>query len=124
VPPHAPIGDISLELEEIVDRVQKENPQVDTSIRLATIEAGYELPERGSVVEALRATYSHHSLAWEPQPFPSHSDANQLWASGVKPILLGPGQLEKAHAPEESISFQQVVDAAKLYRGLILSLIS
>jgi acetylornithine deacetylase len=124
VPPLAPIGDISLELEEIVDRVQKENPQVDTSIRLATIEAGYELPERGSVVEALRATYSLNSLVWEPQPFPSHSDANQLWASGVKPILLGPGQLEKAHAPEESISFQQVVDAAKLYRDLILSLIS
>ena len=122
LPPHAPLGDISLELEEIVDRVQKESPQVDTNIRLATIEAGYELPERGSVVEALQATYSRNSLAWEPQPFPSHSDANQLWASGVKPILLGPGQLEKAHAPEESISFQQVVDAAGLYRDLIFSL--
>ena len=123
LPPHAPIGDISLELEEIVDRVQKESPQVDTNIRLATIEAGYELPERGSVVEALQATYSRHSLAWEPHPFPSHSDANQLWASGVKPILLGPGQLDKAHAPEESISFQQVVDAAELYRDLIISLL-
>ena len=123
LPPHAPIGDISLELEEIVDRVQKESPQVITNIRLATIEAGYELPERGSVVEALQATYSRHSLAWEPHPFPSHSDANQLWASGVKPILLGPGQLDKAHAPEESISFQQVVDAAELYRDLIISLL-
>ena len=123
LPPHAPIGDISLELEEIVDRVQKESPQVDTNIRLATIEAGYELPERGSVIEALQATYSRHSLAWEPRPFPSHSDANQLWASGVKPILLGPGQLDKAHAPEESISFQQVVDAAELYRDLIISLL-
>ena len=122
LPPHAPIGDISLELEEIVDRVQKESPQVDSNIRLATIEAGYELPEKGSVIEALQATYSRRSLAWEPHPFPSHSDANQLWASGIKPILLGPGQLEKAHAPEESISFQQVVDAAELYRDLIISL--
>ena len=123
LPPHAPIGDISLELEEIVDRVQKESPQVITNIRLATIEAGYELPERGSVVEALQATYSRHSLAWEPHPFPSHSDANQLWASGVKTILHGPGQQDKAHAPEESISFQQVVDAAELYRDLIISLL-
>jgi acetylornithine deacetylase len=123
LPPHAPIGDISLELEEIVDRVQKESPQIDTNIRLATIEAGYELPEKGSVVEALQATYSRRSLAWKPHPFPSHSDANQLWASGVKPILLGPGQLEKAHAPEESISFQQVVDAAELYRDLLISLL-
>jgi acetylornithine deacetylase len=122
LPPNAPIGEISLELEEIVDRISKENPQVNATIRLATIEGGYELPEKGFVVEALQSTYSRHALSWKPHPFPSHSDANQLWASGVKPILLGPGQLEKAHAPDESVSFQQVTLAAEIYRDLIMSL--
>jgi len=124
LPPNAPIGDISLELEEIVDRIRKENTQVKATLRLSTIEAGYELPEKGFVVEALRALYSRHALSWKPRPFPSHSDANQLWAAGVKPILLGPGQLEKAHAPEESVSFQQVTLAAVLYRDLLMSLVS
>jgi acetylornithine deacetylase len=122
LPPHAPIGDISLELEEIVDGVRLENPQIKAGIRLATIEAGYELPEKGFVVEALQAVYPRHSLPWKPEPFPSHSDANQLWAAGVKPILLGPGQLEKAHAPDESVSFQQVVLAAQIYRDLLMSI--
>jgi acetylornithine deacetylase len=124
VPPHAPIGDISLELEEVTDKLKKENSQITSSIRLVTIEAGYELPERGLVVEKLKSIYAKRSIAWEPQAFPSHSDANQIWASGVKPILLGPGQLEKAHAPEESVSFKQVALAAELYRDLLLSLVS
>jgi acetylornithine deacetylase len=123
LPPNAPIGDISLELEEILDRTRGENPQVDATIRIATIEAGYELPKKGFMVEALQANYPRHALTWQPQAFPSHSDANQLWAAGVKPILLGPGQLEKAHSPEESVSFKQVTVAAELYRDLILSLL-
>jgi len=123
LPPHAPIGDIALELEDIVDRASEKKSLVDVTMRLVTIEAGYELPQRGSVVEALQTIYSRYSLPWDPQAFPSHSDANQLWASGVKPILLGPGQLEKAHAPEESVSFQQVKLAAELYQNLIMSLV-
>ena len=123
LPPQAALGEISLELEELVERLGKENSHIDTTIRLATVEGGYELPEKGSVVEALKTVYQKHSQPWAPQPFPSHSDANRLWASGVKPILLGPGQLSQAHAPEESVSFQQVIIAAEIYRDLILSLL-
>jgi hypothetical protein len=54
--------------------------------------------------------------------FPSHSDANLLWAAGVKPILLGPGQLEHAHAPEERVSFPQVLQAAEIYLDLMTAL--
>ena len=123
LPPSAPLGEISLELEELVECLSKENNHIDTRIRLATVEGGYELPEKGSVIEALKAVYQQHSQPWEPQSFPSHSDANKLWASGVKPILLGPGQLSQAHAPEESVSFQQVFIAAEIYRDLILTLL-
>lgn len=123
LPPHAPIGDISLDLEEIVGRARRENPNVEATIRLATIHAGYELPTKGRVVEALQSLYARRSLPWNPQAFPSHSDANLLWASGIKPILLGPGQLQMAHAPEESVSFRQVVSAAELYLDLLRSLL-
>ena len=124
LPPKAPVGDIILELEEIVERTRKENVQVDTTIRLNTVEAGYELPDKGMVVEILQSVYSRHTIPWKPQAFPSHSDANQLWAAGVKPILLGPGQLGKAHAPDESVSFQQVTLAAEIYQDLLMSMVS
>jgi acetylornithine deacetylase len=74
------------------------------------------------MVEALKTVFAKRSLHWEPQAFRSHSDANVLWAAGVKPILLGSGQLEKAHAPDESVSFKQVLAAAQLYLDLLIAL--
>jgi acetylornithine deacetylase len=124
LPPSAPAGEILLELEEILAQERQEDPHLDATLRFATVHAGYELPERGPVVEALRSVYARRSLAWEPQDFPSHSDANLLWAAGVKPILLGPGQLEQAHVPEESVSFQQVCLAAEIYRDLMVAMLS
>jgi acetylornithine deacetylase len=40
----------------------------------------------------------------------------------VKPILLGCGELEKAHVPDESISLSQVELAADIYLDLLVSL--
>lgn len=122
LPPHAPIGDVSVELEQIVDLNRKNNPQNNATIRFVTVHDGYELPEKGPVVKALQNLYKKRSLAWTPKAFSSHSDANRLWISGVKPILLGPGQLQMAHAPDESVYFSQVQCAAELYSDLIVSM--
>ena len=124
LPPHSPMGDVSIELEEIVDQAREDNPEHDATIRFATIQDGYELPEKGVLITSLKTIYDKHALPWELQVFPSHSDANHLWSSGVKPILLGPGELQMAHAPDESISFRQVLSAAQLYQDLILSTMS
>ncbi len=120
LPPAAPIGDIALELEQVVARERQQNPNFNGTLRFTTIHAGYELPEQWPIIEALKEVYARHAVAWQPKPFRSHSDANLLWAAGVKPLLLGPGELEKAHAPDESISFQQVLTATRYYRDLLL----
>ncbi len=120
LPPGSPIGEIATDLEEIVDKKQAENELVELTFRIETIDAGYVLPEKGPFVEALKSVFEKTNLAWKPQAFVSHSDANKLWAAGVKPIILGPGSLEKAHAPDESVSFLQVCFAAELYRNLLI----
>lgn len=124
VPPTAPLGEMILELEEIFAKERKEMPGLDATLRFTTIDAGYELPEKGTVVGALRNIFTKQSLPWQPGAFASHSDANQLWEAGVLPFLLGPGQLQDAHAPDESVSFHQVCLAAELYLELLTSLIS
>jgi acetylornithine deacetylase/succinyl-diaminopimelate desuccinylase-like protein len=43
-------------------------------------------------------------------------------AVGIDPIILGPGHLEAAHTPEESASFQQIVQASEIYLHFALSL--
>ena len=103
-------------------REREQNARLDGELRIVTVDDGYELPEKGRMVEALKAVYAKGSLPWEPRPFQSHSDANQLWAAGVKTILMGPGELEMAHAPEESVSFKQVCLATQLYSDLLMNI--
>jgi acetylornithine deacetylase len=122
LPPAAPIGVIITELEEIAARERQNSARVGVSLRVQTIDAGYDLPEKGELVDALKPVYARRSLPWAVEAFRSHSDANQLWAAGVKPILLGPGRLEMAHAPDESIPFRQVVLASEIYLDLLESL--
>ncbi len=124
LPPSAPIGEITLDIEELIAAEQRNYRGFDGVFRFTTIHAGYTLPEKGAIVERLKRTFAERSLPWNPQPFPSHSDANLLWAAGVKPILLGCGELEKAHAPDESVALCQVELAAEIYLDLMAALSS
>lgn len=121
LPPTAPVGEIILEMEEILHRERNVTPGFNGILRFATVHAGYTIPEKGWPVEILKQVFINHSLPWQPQDFRSHSDANLLWEAGMKPILLGPGELARAHAPDEAVSFEQVTLAAQLYLDLLLA---
>ncbi|MEJ5348328.1 MAG: M20/M25/M40 family metallo-hydrolase [Desulfosoma sp.] len=122
LPPTLPLGEIIMELEQLTESVREHNPHVIPSLRFTEIHSGYDIPDRGPFVQKIRQILETHALPWDPVPFRSHSDANTLWSAGVKPILLGPGQLEKAHSPEESVSFDQVATAARIYADILMSL--
>jgi len=123
LPPAAPVAEITMDLEEMILQERQADSSLDAAVRFTTIQPGYTLPEKGPVIEALREAVIDQGLEWTPLSFPSHSDANQLWSAGVKPIVIGCGQLEKAHGPEESVAFTQVRQAAELYYRLALNLI-
>jgi acetylornithine deacetylase len=119
LPAAAPIGEIITEIEELASDPRYNHEGVETHFRVLTIDAGYDLPGRGPLIDALKTVFEAFSIGWEPAAFRSHSDANRFWAAGVKPILLGPGDLAKAHSPDESISFAEIEKAAGLYAGLL-----
>ena len=120
VPPSASMGEIAAEVEEIVAKAKKKNDAVNARCRIATIIGGFELPEKGPLVKAIKSVFKQRDLPWAPQAFKSHSDANQLWTAGVKALLIGPGDIKYAHAPQEEISFGQVVQAAEIYADIVL----
>ena len=80
---------------------------------------GYNLDDSGMIPEILRKTYKQHNMEWSPGSFNSHSDANLLIEIGCKPIIFGPGQLEKAHTRDESVQLEQVIKAAEMYRTIL-----
>lgn len=122
LPAMADMGQLTLDLEELHERYRNDHPESDTAIHFSTIDAGYELPRRGPLFELLEKVYRLHRLPFNPTSFPSHSDASTLWAAGIKPVLLGPGRLEKAHTADESVDLHQVVQAAQIYVDLVLGL--
>ncbi|MEW5725414.1 MAG: M20/M25/M40 family metallo-hydrolase, partial [Thermodesulfobacteriota bacterium] len=123
LPASASATDLVMEIEEVIRRERKAAGSARVTFHFETVHSGYVIPEKGPVVEALKAAFRERGHSWEPSPFPSHSDANILYHAGCKPIVLGPGRLEKAHRPDESISFTQVFQAAELYYLIGLNLL-
>jgi acetylornithine deacetylase len=118
LPPNEPQGGVLIAVEEIVARANSSKTNA-LSCRFPTVHSGYELPARGAVPALLRQSYQALGIKWKTAPFKSHSDANLLWAAGIKPLVLGPGQLSKAHTERESVAFSQVAKAATIYYQLL-----
>ena len=91
----------------------------DYSIDFPVIAKGYRLKDTGLLPHILEQAYVRQKLDWQPEPFKSHSDANLLREAGCKPVILGPGQLAKAHTRDESIAFREVTAAAQLYLDVL-----
>ncbi|MBM3118272.1 MAG: M20 family metallopeptidase [Chloroflexi bacterium] len=122
LPPNSRIDALKTELEQLVAVASNGIPGLNAHLKFEETYSGYQISLERPLINKLRETYKKMSLSWEPQDFRSHSDGSALWAAGVDPIILGPGRLEAAHTPEESVSFPQVVQAAKLYLNFALSL--
>ncbi len=93
-------------------------------MEFSTMADGYRLDPEATLPRMLRKIYANGCLAWTPDAFRSHSDANLLKESGCSPVILGPGQLSKAHTLDEYVAFEQVVQAAQIYAGLLQNLIT
>lgn len=122
LPPHSKIDILKTELENLVETAGKEIPGLDAILRFEEAHSGYRISAERPLVKKLQQVFQQMSRQWEPQDFRSHSDANILWTDGVDPIILGPGRLEEAHTPEESVNFSQVVEAAQIYLNFAESL--
>ncbi|MDD2541220.1 MAG: M20/M25/M40 family metallo-hydrolase [Desulfuromonadaceae bacterium] len=82
--------------------------------------AGYNLGTDNRLAQILQEVYPRLGQPLQMDAFRSHSDGNLFYASGVKPLILGPGSLETAHTPDERVVFEEVSGAARIYAALCL----
>lgn len=119
LPPNYPAGDVIFELEEFLRSLFPKVKKIEEIFDVTTIHSGYSLPEKGQIAEILKTAFGKCEIDWKTGFFPSDSDAVFFWENGAKPIILGPGTLEKAHREDESVDFTQVCNAAKLYLEIL-----
>ena len=74
------------------------------------------------LAQKLQQVFQILEKEWAPAAFQSHSDANLLRDAGCQTIILGPGQLAKAHTRDETVEFEQVAAAAEIYARLLRAL--
>lgn len=113
LPPHLTINEVTAVLQNIADKAGPE-----TEVEFPHCYPGYRIPDDDPLFSQLKETYQFLSLPWQPLDFRSHSDGSILYPAGSIPVILGPGRLEEAHTPEESVEFSQVVRAAEIYLAL------
>jgi len=116
LPTRYPIGVLTAEIEDLIFRNFK-NEEVNYS--LETIHHGFELTEKGLIPKLIKEIFQKNKYDYTPFFFKSDSDAPILWQSGIKPIILGPGDISFAHTKEEFINFQEVVKASELYLSIM-----
>lgn len=116
LPPPMAVSEVTAALQKVAAEARKSGLEVE--LEFPTDYPGYRLPDDDTLVSRLQQVFARFSLPWVPVDFRSQSDGNILQAAGIPPVILGPGRLETAHTPDESVDFSQVVRAAELYLAL------
>lgn len=119
IPPDTCAKDYAAELRRFVEERIVHMGATSYELDFPTLANGYRIEPNHPFARRIEQVYQELGRPWESVPFNSHSDANLLRDAGCSPIVLGPGQLAKAHTRDESIDFEQVVDAAEIYTHLL-----
>ncbi len=122
VPPGVHAADYAAALDLFADREMVRGGVVRYELEFPTLADGYCMEANDGLSRGLQSVHAERNRPWNPVAFKSHSDANQLWETGCRPLMFGPGSLAKAHTRDESVAVDQVQEAARIYVGLLAEL--
>ncbi|OGQ94215.1 MAG: acetylornithine deacetylase [Deltaproteobacteria bacterium RIFOXYD12_FULL_57_12] len=120
LPPSLAPGQVEQTIRVLADSAALEIQDLDLALSFNFAAPGYDLGSDSTLARLLENVYARLGLALRHDVFRSHSDGNLFYEAGVKPLLLGPGELEVAHTPDEQVPFAQVDTAARIYAALCL----
>jgi acetylornithine deacetylase/succinyl-diaminopimelate desuccinylase family protein len=97
------VSDLNLEqIEAIVSTIPSETKQSETIVKVA-----------------LNSVHSITGLEQQPQGFPAGCDMSKLVTiADIPTVVIGPGSLEQAHAPDEFVEIAQVEKAVDIYEQI------
>ncbi len=122
VPPTGLTSRLLEEVKALVDNCLLGGAVTSHDVEIPTLSEGYRVDAEERLAEVLENIYHRRGLSWAPGAFKSQSDANLMSAAGCKPLVLGPGQLGRAHTRDEAVYFAQVVQAAEIYLEMLREL--
>ena len=119
IPPGVRARTYADELRAFIDAELTGSRASKHELEFPTLADGFEAEPEAVLPQELQRIFQTLEKEWNPIAFKSHSDANLLRDAGCHPVILGPGQLAKAHTKDESVEFDQVCAAAEIYAQLL-----
>lgn len=108
------------EIEAVIETVKREDPEADLSTELISYGAPLQTDPGEKLVRVATNLCSEFGLSSSPVEYRQSTDGRYFSAAGIPTILLGPGEPETAHAPNENIAISDVVEAVRLYALLAM----
>lgn len=119
VPAKVDLNFLKEEVSQVIDIFLKKQLKAKVSLSFPTLHEGYKISHQQKIVRNIKEAYLRNNLKWSPGRFCSDSDASILHAAGIKPVIIGPGRLAKAHTERESVNFSQVIKASEIYSSIL-----
>ena len=122
--PNEDLETIVNRLKDLADRISKRR-RVKASIKIGRYLPASETDRDEEIVKAgLRAVSRVLGKRARPKGFQATCDMTFLvHRANIPCIILGPGRLEEAHAIDEWVEIDQLINGSKIYRELIMDLI-
>ncbi len=83
------------------------------------LEDGLDTPPSATIVQAACEAGRRLGLPAEVAGVPFGTDGSTLSGAGIPTVVLGPGDIDQAHSPEEFVEIAQVVSCTTLYEAIV-----
>lgn len=122
--PGETIAGVFAEMEDVLSAIKQKEPDLSVTLEpepvwvLDALDTPADCPVVAVLLEEVQRAMGRPAL---PSGFPAGTDAPYF---GAPAVLCGPGRLEEAHSPTESVAVSDLEKATTIYKGLIKRLLS
>jgi len=121
--PGETLESVTREMQDIIDKVKREDPDVDATLHLMGSGNPFETSPDEHLCQVARKTLDELGMNSGFVGYEQVSDGRFFADKGIPTILIGPGIARQAHTPNEHLELDQYIDAIKIYALLAINAI-
>ena len=109
------------EVSQLIEALRSRRPTFSARMAPPFLdEPPFATPADSEIVGSCRRAVAAVTGADGVGVVPYASDAGQISRAGIPAVILGPGSIEHAHAADEFVPTDQVIDACEIYARIML----
>ena len=112
---------VTQEIQDVIDQVRKEDPQVDAVLNLLDASPPFATSPDEKICRLARKTMEELGRPTDFVGYEQVCDGRIFSEKGIPTVMIGPGTAKKAHTPNEDLGLDQYMDAIKVYALLAMN---